>query len=186
MLPLCDALGITVNDLLSGGRVPEGEYRRRAEENLAALMRENEENKKRMALSLICGTITILAVGALVAVASFLDLPPAARVALLLLASATAAAGVGAAAVLDRGAGYFECPRCGTLFVPTMGEYVKGLHTFTRRRLTCPRCGGTGLCRRRVTRGVQGAGRASSASFSGSRPTENSANASPGPRTPGG
>ena len=34
MLPLCDILKITVNDLLSGRRVSEGEYKMKAEENI--------------------------------------------------------------------------------------------------------------------------------------------------------
>ena len=46
----------------------------------------------------------------------------------------------------------YECPHCGALFVPTMADYVKGLHTLTRRRLTCPACGKTSMCRHRVTR----------------------------------
>ena len=74
------------------------------------------------------------------------------RVVLLILAVATAAAGLGAAVLLDVRAGYFECPHCGALFVPTAGAYVKGLHTFTRRQLTCPECGRTGMCKKRLTR----------------------------------
>ena len=50
MLPLCSALNITVNDLLSGERVSKIEYINKAEENMMNLIKENEENKKRMAL----------------------------------------------------------------------------------------------------------------------------------------
>ena len=94
MLPLCGALQITVNDLLTGAVVSETDYRKRAEENMMNLMRENEENKRRMMLSVLCGAITIIAVCALAALAAFAPLPAAARIALLLLALATAAAGV--------------------------------------------------------------------------------------------
>ena len=48
MLPLCSALNITVNDLLSGERVSKIEYINKAEENMMNLIKENEENKKRM------------------------------------------------------------------------------------------------------------------------------------------
>ena len=44
MLPLCGALGITVNDLLSGEMVSETDYQKRAEDHMMELMRENEEN----------------------------------------------------------------------------------------------------------------------------------------------
>lgn len=46
MLPLCDALQITVNDLLTGEKVTEVDYQKKAEENMMNLMKENEENKK--------------------------------------------------------------------------------------------------------------------------------------------
>ena len=152
MLPLCGILEITVNDLLTGARVSELEYQKKAEENMMDLMKENEENKKKAVLSVVCGLITIIAVCALIVIASYLELPAAARIALIALAAATAVAGIWAAVVLDARAGYFECPYCKALFVPTMSEYVKGYHTFTRRRLTCHQCGKTGMCRHRVVR----------------------------------
>ncbi len=152
MLPLCRILGISVNEMLSGERLNEVNYKERAEENMMDLIKENAENKKRMALSVICGVITVIAVCSLVTIASYLPLPVIARVLLIFLAFATAAAGIGAAAVLEVKAGYYECPGCGELFVPSIGEYVKGYHTFTKRRLTCPRCGKRGMCRHRVVR----------------------------------
>lgn len=152
MLPLCASLGITVNDLLSGERVSGTNYQKKAEENMMDLMKENEENRRRMILSVICAVITVIAVCALVVIASCLEMPAAARVALLLFAAAVAATGVGAAAVLDVKAGYYQCPNCHAVFVPTMAQYVKGLHALTRRRLTCPSCGKTAMCRHRVVR----------------------------------
>ena len=110
------------------------------------------EGNLRMVLSVICGSVTVVAVCALTIIASFLPLPAAARLAVLALALVTAAAGIGGAAVLDAGAGWYQCPGCGALFVPTMAEYVKGYHTLTRRKLTCPECGRRGMCRRRVVR----------------------------------
>ena len=152
MLPLCGELEISVNDLLSGELVSETEYRKKAEGHMMELMKENEENKKKMVLSVICGMITIIAVCALITIAAYLQLPAALRAALLVLAAVTAAAGIGAACILDVKAGYFECPHCGTLFVPAMGDYVKGYHTFTKRSLTCPQCQRTGMCRHRIVK----------------------------------
>ena len=100
----------------------------------------------------ISGSLFSSAKDALVCLASFLPLPVAARIALLAFAIATAVAGIWAAATLDVRAGWFECPHCKELFVPPMADYVKGCHTFTKRRLTCPRCGQTAMCRHRVAR----------------------------------
>ena len=152
MLPLCAALDITVNDLLSGEKVSSTDYQEKAEGNMINLMKENEENKKRMVLSIITGAITIIAVCALIVIVSLIDLSTPVRMILVLFAISVGAAGISAAAMLDAKAGYFECPYCKELFVPSMGAYVKGYHTIAKRRLTCPKCGKTGMCRHRVTR----------------------------------
>ncbi|MBQ1446488.1 MAG: helix-turn-helix transcriptional regulator [Solobacterium sp.] len=39
MVPLCNELGITVNELLSGERIPEAGYKDKAEDNIVALMK---------------------------------------------------------------------------------------------------------------------------------------------------
>ena len=152
MLPLCAALDITVNDLLSGEKVSSTDYEKKAEGNMINLMKENEENRNRMALSIITAVITIIAVCALIVIVSFIDLPTAVRMILIAFSIAVGAAGMAAAAMLEVKAGYFECPYCKELFVPSMGDYVKGYHTITKRRLTCPKCGKTGMCRHRITR----------------------------------
>ena len=152
MLPLCNILCITVNDLLSGEKVSEVNYQKKAEENMMDLMKENSENKKRMVLSVICGVITIIAVCSLIVIASYIEMTAIARILLIVFAAATAAAGIGAACALEIKAGYFECPHCKALFVPTTSDYVKGYHTLTKRKLTCPACGKTGMCRHRITR----------------------------------
>ena len=152
MLPLCDILKITVNDLLSGRRVSEGEYKMKAEENIMNLMKENEENKQRMITSIACGIVTIIAVCSLVVIAAFIEMHWAVRIGLIILAIATAVLGIGAAAVLERKAGYYECPHCKELFVPEMKDYVAGVHTLTKRMLPCPKCGKKSMCRHIVTR----------------------------------
>lgn len=150
MMPLCAALEITVNDLLTGQKVSENDYQMKAEENMMNLIKENEENKKKMVLSITCGIITIIAVCSLTVIASYIEMPVFVRILLIVFAIATAVAGIGAAAMLEIGAGYFVCPHCKAAFVPTMAEYVKGYHTFTKRRLTCPECGKTGMCKHRI------------------------------------
>lgn len=114
------------------------------------LIKENQENKKRMALSIVCGVITVIAVCSLIFIASYISMPSIARIAIVVLALATAAAGIGTAAMLEVEAGYYECPYCKALFVPTMSEYVKGYHTLTKRKLTCHACGKTGMCKHRI------------------------------------
>lgn len=47
MLELCEILGITVNELLSGQRVSVESYEKKADENLIALKKRDETNKNR-------------------------------------------------------------------------------------------------------------------------------------------
>lgn len=152
MLPLCAALDITVNDLLSGEKVSQTDYQRKAEGNMMNLIKENEENRKRITLSIITGVITIIAVCALIVNASFIDLPTIVRIILIVFSIVVAVAGIAVAVMLDIKAGYFECPHCKELFVPNMDEYIKGYHIFTKRRLSCPKCGKTGMCKHRIIR----------------------------------
>ena len=152
MLPLCEVLQITVNDLLTGARVSEVDYQKKAEKNMMDLIRKNEENKKQQVLSIICGVITIIAVCSLIVIAAFIEIPTIAKIGVIILAFVTAVVGIGAAAILEVNAGYYECPHCKALFVPTIREYVKGYHTLTKRKLSCPECGKSGMCKHRIVR----------------------------------
>ena len=152
MLPLCEKLEISVNELLTGAKVSEQEYRKKAEENMMNLVQENQENKKNMALSIICGIVTIIAVVSLTVIASYIKMHIIARIAILILAFLVAVLGTSAALMIDVKAGYYECPNCKEHFVPTMHDYVKGYHTLTKRKLTCPHCQKTLMCRHKITR----------------------------------
>lgn len=152
MLPLCEVLEINVNELLTGEKLTDSEYKKKAEANIMDLVKENRENKKRMFQSIILGTITIIAVCALVAIAAFIEIPAIARILVIVFAVLTAVLGIGTTVTLDINAGYYECPNCKALFIPTMKAYVKSYHTITKRRLTCPECGETSMCKRRVVR----------------------------------
>lgn len=152
MLPLCEALQISVNELLSVERLSAADYRIKAEENIMNLMEQNAENRKKLVLSIIVGVTCVIAFVSLALLAALLDIPTAVRIVLIVAAIAVAVFGIGAAATLDREAGTFECPICNARFVPAMKEYVKGAHTITKRRLTCPECGKTSMCRHRVTK----------------------------------
>ena len=61
MLPLCEILEISVNELLSGKEIDEKNYIENAEENLLRILKEKEESKKKLAIS-----FSIAVIGALV------------------------------------------------------------------------------------------------------------------------
>jgi len=68
MLPLCDALKINVNELLSGERLTEHNYHERAEENMVKLIQEKDDKQKEdkkqvIAVTLISVLLLIVAFG---------------------------------------------------------------------------------------------------------------------------
>ncbi len=144
MLPLCEALDITVNELLLGEQVEEAAYKQSAEKNLLRLA---EESKKKFRLFILCGILTIISVTSLVALSAFVEMSTWARVILLCCAVFVAIKGLAAAAALELEAGEYECPACKHVFKPTVGAYIKGAHTFTRRKLKCPHCGAKKYCK---------------------------------------
>ncbi len=152
MLPLCEVLGITVNELLSGERLENDAYKARAEENMTALLRERTENKRKLLLEFVVILITMLSSVTIILLSGLLALDTPLRILLIVIALVVMIGGIAVAAVLEMTSGYFECPRCGTYFLPTKTAYVMGMHTITRRHLRCPRCGKKSWCRRRLSR----------------------------------
>lgn len=55
--------------------------------------------------------------------------------------------GLGIACESDRTSGYYECPDCKEKFTPKMLDYLKGVHTFSKRQLKCPTCGAVNMCK---------------------------------------
>ena len=58
---LCNSLGITVNELLSGQSLTGESYSEKAEENIMALMKENENNKKEGIVRVVMGILLAVA-----------------------------------------------------------------------------------------------------------------------------
>lgn len=59
MLPLCEILGITVNELLSGEKVNMEDYKTKADENFVALMKDEEHRMNKRSLATIIFSITM-------------------------------------------------------------------------------------------------------------------------------
>lgn len=152
MMPLCETLGISVNELLSGERLSASEYKDKAEENIMNLMLEQKENRKKLILAGAVNVLTLTSGGTMFLLAGKLPVETWLRVTLIALGAAVIVGGIIVACVLDLMAGSFECPQCRTRFVPMPSAYVTGLHGIRKRRLKCPACGEIGWCRKRITR----------------------------------
>lgn len=151
MMPLCDTLHISVNELLSGERLADSEYQNKAEENMMDLMMEREESKKKIILSAIVCFLTILSGVTMIVLSGALEMKTWLRVLLTLIGLIVVFGGIGVAVALDVTAGTYECPDCHTRFVPTTAAYIAGPHTITKRKLKCPDCGKISYCKKRLT-----------------------------------
>ena len=152
LLPLCNELEITVNELLSGERLQAMDYKKKAEENMVNLVKEAQESKKKIIMSAMVGVLVIVAAVPLFVVAGMFEMQVWTRVLLMGIGFVIVVMGISIACVLDREAGAFECPECKERFVPDMKSYVMGPHTITKRKLTCPKCGCPKYCKHVLTR----------------------------------
>lgn len=154
MLPLCDALGISVNELLAGERLTDADYKKKAEENMMNLIREKEENKKKMLLSAITGGISTAAFVTLIIVVSVYTGVIALPVKIILVAIACLifAVGIYVAMQGERTIGYYKCRHCGETFVPSFTKYAVSPHLLTTRQLRCPKCKKFSWCKKVMTK----------------------------------
>lgn len=152
LLPLCNELNITVNELLSGKRVSEEDYRKEAEENMVNLVKEAQENKKKFILSNMAAALVVLAAVPLFVLSGFLELSVLFRILLIAIGFVILVLGIAIACILDRDSGAFECPECKTRFVPEMKAYLFSPHTITKRKLKCPHCGSNKYCKKVLTK----------------------------------
>lgn len=152
LLPLCKELDISVNELLSGERVSEQEYQKKAEENMVNLVKEAQESKKKLILSVLVAGLTVIAAVPLFVVSGAFDIKVWQRILLMGIGFVVIVAGILIACVLDREAGSFECPKCKERFMPKMRDYIMGPHTITKRKLKCPKCGAVSYCRHVLTK----------------------------------
>lgn len=147
MLPLCDALGITVNELLSGKRLQTDEYQKNAEKNMVTLMTEKNEFRLKYLLETLVFFITIIAFVSLCMVVAYVDMPTPTRITLLAVAIIIISIGATVGIVWERTVFSFECSHCKNRFVPTVGAYLAGMHTWSKRYLKCPKCGKKSWCK---------------------------------------
>lgn len=154
LLPLCTELDISVNELLSGERLSENNYKRKAEENMMDFIREKEENRKKMQLTVVTGLIATVSFVTLLIVVCVYTEVMSIPVKVLLVAIACTVFGTGIYIAMqgERTIGYYKCKNCGEYFVPTFLAYTMGIHMLMTRRLKCPSCGKTGWCKKVMTK----------------------------------
>ena len=154
LLPLCNELEITVNELLTGERISQQNYKEKAEENMVNMIREKEENKQKILLTTIIGVISTITFVTLLLVVCFYTDVITLPIKMVLMVIAISVFGVGLYVAMwgDRKIGYFKCRNCNELFTPTFMQYNMGMHLLSTRYLKCPHCKTRTWCKKVMTK----------------------------------
>lgn len=144
--------GVSINEILSGERLNGENYKENAEEFIVVdLMKTRREAKVHLIISCIVATIAILAGTMLIMLGALLSVPVWLRIICIMISLIIILLAIGVCCVLTIDAGVYKCPVCGNKFVPSMKDFISGVHTFTKRKLKYPKCGKKSFCSKKLS-----------------------------------
>ena len=149
MLELCDILGISVNELLSGEKINMENSNQKNEQLLLDMAKELEKKNKTIWSSM--WAIMIVSMTALIAgifIAAFLI--PAGIWQLITIISVCILFLIPCfyALKLEVSVGAYKCQNCGYEIVPTYKEVMMAMHRGFTRHLLCPKCNKRTWCKK--------------------------------------
>ena len=146
MLELCEALDISVNELLTGEELEMETYNKQAEENLIQMIKEKEESDKRLLnLEIVLGITGTLFLFAMLFTGilgyQYLGLPLWAMILMMVVSFVVFVVAILFCVLIEQKAGYYECKECHQTFVPTYLQVLFAPHVNRTRYMKCPHCG---------------------------------------------
>lgn len=142
MLSLCEALIISVNDLLHGEVVLVDNYNKESEKLLLEMIKQKEEaDKKLLSLEILIGIFSVIILLGFTMVPAFVEMADWLRVVLIVVGFIICLIGVGFALRIEQTAGYYECQKCKHRYVPTFKSVLWAMHSGRTRYMKCPECG---------------------------------------------
>ena len=142
MLPLCKRLEISVNELLSGERLNDEQYRMMAESRLLELRQQEEAfNRSFLSLEWVIGVGSSAVLFLSLFSAVYAVHSPLWKAVLISIGLLVFLAGVGVCLTIEQRSGYYECPVCGVRYMPGRTAVFLAPHFGRTRLLRCPRCG---------------------------------------------
>ena len=139
---ICEIFGISINELLSGERIPKENYINKAEEKLLEVKKEKEESDKRLLAMEIVGSVySLLLMFSLILTSIFVEMPNWIKIVLITFAFAEFVIAMFVAIRIEQKTGLYECAKCHHKYVPTFGQVFCAMHVNRTRFLKCPHCG---------------------------------------------
>ncbi len=149
MLELCEILGISVNELLSGEKICMENNDHKNEQLLIDMAKELEKKNKTIwnVMWIIMAVSIIGLIGGLAIVAFFMPEGPWMLVAILTLCVVFLIPCF-YALKLEVSVGAYKCKNCGHEIVPTYMQALNAMHRGTTRYLKCPKCNRRTWCKK--------------------------------------
>ena len=155
MIELCNILGISVNELLTGEHITMENYMDKAEENLLE-MTQKVEKRDKLLLQIelwMIGSVIPLFVGMSLFGSYLCDNGQVVWGSILIFSQFLLLIPfIYFGLKIEHDAGYYECPNCGERYVPTMKAVFWAPHMGRARRMTCPHCGKKGYHKKVVSK----------------------------------
>ena len=149
MLELCDILGISVNELLSGEKINMENSSQKNEQLLLDMAKELEKKNKTIWTSM--WAIMIVSMTALIAgifIAAFLIPEGVWQLVTILCVCVLFLIPCFYALKLEVSVGAYKCQNCGYEIVPTYKEVMMAMHRGFTRHLLCPKCNKRTWCKK--------------------------------------
>ena len=141
MLELCNELGISVNELLSGEMIDMNNYNKKAEENLLEMKKLKEESDKRLlTMEIVIGVLSCLILFVLIFVASLVEMSDGLRILLITIGFISFIIAMFFGLKIEQTAGYYECAKCHHKYVPKYSSVFWSMHMGRTRYMKCPKC----------------------------------------------
>jgi len=154
MLPLCEALGITANELLSGKFLKtDSEYREDAENNILKLKKEQERSAKFLLnLEIVIGVLSVLFLLGCTFVSAIEGMPGYLRIITIVVGFVVSLPCMHLCIVIEKEAGYYECQHCNHKYIPTFRQIYFSTHLGRTRHMKCPKCNKKSWQRKVITK----------------------------------
>ena len=153
MLELCDILGISVNELLSGERIDMERNDQKNEQLLLEMAKELEKKNKTIWSSM--WMIMIVSMTALLAgifIAAFLIPEGVWQLVAIIGICVVFLIPCFYALKLEVSVGAYKCKNCGHEIVPTYTQALNAKHMGTTRYLKCPKCNKRTWCKKVINK----------------------------------
>lgn len=141
MIDLCNILGISVTELLSGEEISMENQNKELEKALLDMIKQKEESDKHLLmLEWVVAILSLIILFVPILIGALLPMEDWKRILLVFSGFLPALVGLGYAIKIEQVAGYYECQACKHRYVPTLKAVILAPHMGRTRHMKCPEC----------------------------------------------